>query len=426
MDLFTPVSVLILLISGIYFTYHTGFFQFRTKVIYHNTVGYLIKKRELSGFKAMSLALGSTIGIGNIIGVTAAIIIGGPGAVLWMLITGFLGMILKFVEVNLCVTESILSKRKNGGPMYLLSKCRSNILKKLGVIFALVCILASIFAGNLMQSKSIYRFMDIGFDVGFIPVTVILLPMFAIILSGNDRLYQNISSVLVPLMALLYVLSMLIILLQNSNQLSLAISLIFKSAFGFKEMGGGFSGAVISLAIRQGVMKGLFTHEAGMGSSPIAHCSADNKDPLKQGCWGIIEVFVDTVVVCMLTALTVISSPLYLFGTFTDPFQLICGIYKSAFGGFGLKSLSISVVCFAFASIIGWSYYGIKSLEFLTEKAFYKKIYISVFLFCIPLSCFLDESFVWIMTDLFNSMMLFPNVIAMFAYRNSIMIKTAT
>ncbi|MBO5911998.1 MAG: sodium:alanine symporter family protein [Clostridia bacterium] len=426
MDFFTPVSVLVLLISGIYFSFYTKLFQFRTKVICRNTVGYLIKKRELSGFKAMSLALGSTIGIGNIIGVTAAIIIGGPGAVLWMLFTGFLGMILKFVEVNLCVTESIFSKRKNGGPMYLLSNCKSIFLKKLGILFAVICVLASIFAGNLMQSKSIYRFMDIGFDVGFVPVTVILLPMFAIILSGNDKLYQNLSSILVPLMALLYVISMFIILLQNSNYLSLAITLIFKSAFGFKEIGGGFSGAVISLAIKQGVMKGLFTHEAGMGSSPIAHCSSDNKDPLRQGCWGIIEVFIDTVVVCMLTALAVISSPLYLSDAFTDPFQLICGIYKSAFGSFGLKSLSISVVCFAFASIIGWSYYGIKSLDFLTEKSFCKKIYISVFIFCIPLSCFLDESFVWFMTDLFNSMMLLPNITTMFIFRKSLVIKTAT
>ncbi len=426
MKIITAASVFILLISGIYFSCYTKFFQFKAKVIYSNTIGNLISKKDLSGFKAMSLALGSTIGIGNIIGVAAAIVFGGPGAVFWMLITGFVGMIIKFVEVNLCVTESVRSQRKNGGPMYLLYNSNYFFLKILGILFAIVCLLASIFAGNLMQSKSIYRFMDIGFDVDFVPITLLLIPLFAIILSGKDKLYQNVSSVLVPVMAIGYVISLLIIIFQNFEFLPMAVKLIFKSAFGFKQIGGGFSGALISLAIRHGAMKGLFTHEAGMGSSPIAHCSADNKEPFSQGCWGIVEVFIDTVVVCMLTALAVISSPIYMSGTYSDPFQLICGIYKNAFGEFGIKSLSISAVCFAFASIIGWSFYGIKSLEFLSQKSIWKAVYIIIFIICIPLSCFLQVSFVWSMTDLFNSMMLFPNIIALFIFRKHLIVKTVT
>ena len=426
MKIITNISALILISSGIYFTYYTKFFQFKTKVIYRKTIKDLIVNRELSGFKAMSLALGSTIGTGNIIGVAAAIVFGGPGSVFWMLLTGFVGMILKFVEVYLCVTESVVSKRTSGGPMYLLNNCNRKFLKSFGKFFAFVCVLASFFAGNLIQSKSIYRFMDIGFDVGFAPITLILIPIFAVILSGKDKLYQNISSVLVPLMSLIYVISLFVIIIQNIKQIPLAFFLIFKSSLGIKEVGGGFSGALISLAIRHGAMKGLFTNEAGMGSSPIAHCSAKNKDAFTQGCWGIVEVFVDTVVVCMLTALAVISSPLYLSGAFFDPFQLICGIYKTAFGGFGLKSLSISTVCFAVASIIGWSFYGIKSLEFLSHNSLYKKLYIIIFIFCIPLSCYFNEAYVWVLTDLFNSMMLFPNITALFVFRKKLTLKTVT
>ena len=357
----------------------------------------------------MSIALGSTIGIGNIIGVAAAIIIGGPGAVFWMLMTGFAGMIIKFVEVYICVQEAKTANRPSGGPMYVFKNKCNGILKYFGSVFAAVTVHASFFAGNLMQSKAIYRFAELGFNIDFVPITLFLLPLLFIILIGKDRVYQNFSAVFVPLMSLFYIVAVLIIIACNYQHTPKAILSIFTSAFGFRQAAGGFSGAVLSSALRTGVMKGLFTHEAGMGSSPIAHASTKDADPFCQGCWGIIEVFIDTVVVCMLTAVAVLSSPVYFNSQTEDPFALISQIFESVFGSFGIKALSLSSCCFAFASIVGWSFYGIKALEFFTKKSFSKKIYTVIFLSVVPLSIVFSEDLVWILTDLFNSMMLIPN-----------------
>ena len=410
MGVISIFSALLLFVLGGYLTVKSKFFQFRRlKLVFKVTFGRLIKSKDLLGFKAMSIALGSTIGIGNIIGVASAIIIGGAGAVFWLLVTGFLGMIIKYSEIHICVKEAGEAGRSFGGPMYVFKNKAKSRFKFLGTVFAFVCVLASFFAGNLMQSRSIYRFAEIGFDLKFLPITVFILPLLLIILLGKDKLYQNLSAIFVPIMALFYIGSALLIILDNLIYVPNALMSIFSGAFGIKQISGGISGAVISKAIRTGVMKGLFTHEAGMGSSPIAHASAENADPFCQGCWGIIEVFIDTVVVCMVTALAVLSSPAYLRGTFSDPFLLICEIFKSTFGSFGMKALSLSACCFAFASIIGWSFYGIKSLEFLTNNKSIRKLYIIIFLLLVPLSKALNESFVWALTDLFNSSMLIPN-----------------
>lgn len=357
----------------------------------------------------MSIALGSTIGIGNIIGVAAAIIVGGPGAVFWMLMTGFAGMIIKFTEVYICVDEAKSANRASGGPMYVFKNKATGIFKNLGTVFATVTVLASFFAGNLMQSKAIYRFAELGFSIDFLPITLFLLPILFIILIGKDRLYQNFSAVFVPLMSVFYIIAVLIIIVCNYQNIPKAILSIFTSALGFRQAAGGFSGAVLSGALRTGVMKGLFTHEAGMGSSPIAHSSTKDADPFCQGCWGIIEVFIDTVVVCMLTAVAVLSSPVYFNFQANDPFTLISQIFQSVFGTLGIKALSLSSCCFAFASIVGWSFYGIKALEFFTKSSLSKKVYVVIFLSVVPLSMVFSEDFVWILTDLFNSMMLIPN-----------------
>lgn len=410
MGIVSAFCAVLLLSVGVYLTLKSGFFQFlRWRLIFRVTFKKLFKSRNLAGFKAMSIALGSTIGIGNIIGVAAAVIIGGPGAVFWMLMTGFAGMMIKFAEVYICVDEAKTAKRASGGPMYVFKNRCSGIYKKFGNVFAAVTVLASFFAGNLMQSRSVYRFTEIGFDIDFLPVTLLIVPLLFVILIGKDRMYQNLSAVFVPLMSLFYIVSVLIIIFVNIENVPGAVLSVFQSAFGLKQAAGGFSGAVLSSALRTGVMKGLFTHEAGMGSSPIAHASTKDADPFCQGCWGIIEVFIDTVVVCMLTAVAVLSSPIYLNSNISDPFTLITEIFSSVFGTFGIKALSISSCCFAFASIIGWSFYGLKALEFLSQKPVHKKIYVVIFLLTVPLSVLFDEGIIWILTDIFNSAMLIPN-----------------
>lgn len=403
-------SAFILLANGVLLAFKSGFFQFKhLDIVFKVTFKKLIKSKDLKGFKAMALALGSTIGIGNIVGVTSAVIIGGPGAVFWMLLSGFTGMIIKYSETYISVKDAIQSNRTSGGPMYVFKNQLKGVSKNLGSVFAIVCVFASFFAGNIIQSKSIYRFAEIGFNINPILITLVVVPLLIIIILGKDRIYQNFSAIFVPLMSLFYISALLFIIFVNHRNIPNAVFSILCGAFGIKPAVGGFSGVVLSGALRVGIMKGLFTHEAGMGSSPIAHSSAENPDPFIQGCWGIIEVFIDTVVVCMLTALAVLTSPIYLSGNINDPFSLICGIFENSFGTVGIKLLCVSACCFAFASIIGWSFYGIKALEFLNNKTILRKIYIIIFVIFVPLSLKFNDAVAWELTDIFNSSMLIIN-----------------
>lgn len=410
---------LLLLVCGIYLSVEGRFFQiFKFKDILSVTFGKLFKTRDFEGFKAMSVALGSTIGIGNIVGVTAAICIGGPGAVFWMLVTGILGMMTKFTEIYICAEEAKRNGQNVGGPMYALrSKCKG-VLKKSGTVFAVSTLAASFLSGNVSQASSIFEFSRLGFGLKPGIVILIILPLLLTVVSGKDKLYKNFSAVFVPLMALFYVLAVVLIILKNTANLPLALSLVFCDAFGIAEIAGGISGSILALTVKEGIMKGLFTNEAGMGSSPIAHCSAKELDPYTQGCWGIVEVFVDTVLVCMLTALAVLSSPIYLSDAISDPFLLITKVFQDSFGDFGIKALSLSAICFAFASVVGWSFYGIKALEFLTDKKHFKLLYIFVFVSFVPVSAYFNGDFVWVLTDLSNSVMLIPNVILLLFFGN--------
>ena len=403
-------SALLLLTNGVILTVKSGFFQFKhLDIVFKVTLKKLVKGKDFKGFKAMALALGSTIGIGNIVGVTSAVTIGGAGAVFWMLLSGFAGMIIKFSETYISAKDAIDFKRNSGGPMYVFKARLKGIFKHSGTLFAVVCVCTSFFAGNIIQSKSIYRFAEIGFNVKPILITLLVVPLLVVIILGKDRIYQNFSAIFVPLMSLFYISAMLLIIFANYKNIPNAVFSVLCGAFGIKPALGGFSGALISKALRIGVMKGLFTHEAGMGSSPIAHSSAETLDPFIQGCWGIVEVFIDTIVVCMLTALAVLISPLYLNGNINDPFWLICGIFENSFGTVGIKLLCTSACCFAFASIIGWSFYGIKALEFLNNKPIIRKIYTLIFVGFVPLSLKINDTTAWMLTDIFNSLMLIPN-----------------
>ncbi len=414
MHLLTYFGALLLILCGVYLSVKFKFFQILgLKNIFSTTVIKIIKTKDFGGFRAMCVALGSTIGVGNIVGVSAAIVLGGPGAVFWMLVSGLLGMIIKYAEVYICVDDALRNNRESGGPMY--------VLKGLwGGFFAIIVLFASIFAGNMIQSKAIFEFTSLGFSLSPEIVSFITIPLLFLIVSGKDKLYQTFSSIFVPITALLYVAATVTLIIKNRENVALALKLIFSSAFGFMEIGAGFSGAIISSAIRQGVMKGLFTHEAGMGSAPIAHSSATKKQPHIQGNWGMIEVFIDTVLVCMLTAIAIISSPCYINGGFLDPFKLVCSVFLDVFQKAGLKALSAFAYMFAFAAMVGWSFYGIKALEYFNLGWKAKKVYALIFSLFLPVSLVLPDAFIWNLTDVFNTAMLLPNVIMIFYFANSI------
>ena len=419
MSFLTFYCAVLLTLCGVLFTVKSGFYVFkRPGDIVKCTVGKLVKERNPDGFKAMSIALGSTIGIGNIVGVASAICVGGPGAVFWMLLFAFIGMMTKYAEIYISVKDANDNNRQCGGPMYVMESMFRGSFKRLGALFAAACCVGSFFSGNILQSKSVYEFARLGFGLGFLPVTLITVPLLGIIIFGKDKLYQNFSAVFVPLMSVFYIIATIGIIIANINNVPSALLSVITSAFGFKGIAGGFCGSVLAVALRTGVMRGLFTNEAGLGSAPIAHCSAKVTDPHSQGCWGIVEVFVDTVVVCMLTALAVLSSDIYRLGLSTEPFTLVCRIFEDTFGSAGLKVLCISAYCFAFASIVGWSFYGIKSLQYLSDSAAARKVYIIVFLAFVPLSNILSGDIIWLLTDLFNSTMLIPNA-SMLLYAGS-------
>ncbi len=404
-------SSLLLCVCGVYLTVKSGFFQFKTRKVFSATIGKLIKEKDIEGFKAMSVALGSTIGIGNIVGVTAAICIGGAGAVFWMLVTGLIGMMTKFAEIRVCTEDKIKNGRKSGGPMYVFQSKFGRVGRFFGILFALFTVLASLLAGNVSQSKSIYEFADLGFSLSIVPVSLAVVPLVLVIISGKDRVYKNFSAVFVPLMSCLYVAAIVVTLILNRHNILPAVVSIFKSAFGIGEVAGGITGVSLAVTVKTGLMKGLFTNEAGMGSSPIAHCSSNKSNSYEQGCWGIVEVFIDTVLVCMLTALAVLSSPTYTEGKYFEPFSLICRVFAEPFGVFGIKALSLSAVCFAFASIIGWSFYGLKALEYLSQNRMLKAVYIALFIVLIPVSSALESETMWVLTDVFNSCMLILNTV---------------
>lgn len=410
MGILTGFCALLLIVNGVYLSAGSGFFQIkRLGLVFKVTVGGLIKSRNTDGFKAMAVALGGTIGVGNIIGVAAAITVGGAGAVFWMLITGFMGMIIKFAEIYICVDEAKISRRDCGGPMYVLKNRCGRFGRPVGVLFALSCVAASLSSGNFLQAKAFYRFADIGFGMSFGVVTAVLPTLVFVIISGHDRLFQNFSAVLVPLMSSVYTVTAVIMIIKNRDRVPSALLSVFSEGIGIRQVLGGTVGTGLSVSLKTGVMKGLFTNEAGMGSSPIAHSGARNADPFTQGCWGVVEVFVDTVVVCMLTAVAVLSSAEYCNGVTDDPFSLICEMFKSSFGGFGIKLLSFSVCCFALAAAVGWSYYGLKALSYLSKSPFLNKLYCLCFVVMIPFSAVLSDGAAWLATDLFNFAMLIPN-----------------
>lgn len=407
----TVFSAILLIVGGVYLTFESGFFQLRAPLtVVKATFGAIVRKRDLSGFKAMAVALGGTIGVGNIIGVAAAVTVGGAGAVFWMLVSGILGMIIKYAEINICVSEAKKSKRNCGGPMYVMRTQNKGCFKYIGVVFAVACIVASLTAGNFIQSRAIYGFLNFGFGLEPTLISFVLIPVILLIISGHDRAFQNFSAVLVPLMSVFYIGAILFILFRNREYLYETVLSVLSEGLGIKQFAGGAVGSAVSYSLRTGLMKGLFTNEAGMGSSPIAHSGAENADPFVQGCWGIVEVFFDTVVVCMLTAVAVLSSAPYRAKDFGDPFSLTVKVFESAFGSVGIKLLTVSIFCFALAAMVGWTYYGLKCLEFLNASATAKAVYRVLFVVLVPLSTLLDEDLVWSITDALNSAMLIPNL----------------
>ena len=401
-------------------------------------------KKNISQFQALCAALAATVGTGNIAGVAAAIVTGGPGAVFWMWFAAFFGMMTNFSE-NLL---GIYYRRRNkdgewsGGPMYYLRdglgkrygvKWLAPVSKVLAVLFCCFAILASFGIGNMAQINKIVLNMDAAFfqntTLGTLPGTDVpvihlliglaLLAIGALIIIGGLRRIARFAEIVVPFMAIAYVIGSLVIFGINITKVGAMFTAIFKFAFTPAAFIGGGIGVLIKKTMTQGFKRGVFSNEAGLGSSVLVHSSSNVKEPVKQGMWGIFEVFFDTFVVCTMTAVVVLSTG-FIDLTTGAPVPnangdtLVSVAFGQYFGGFGTAFVAIAMLFFAFTTVLGWSQYGSKAVEYLFG-AKGVKVYKVIFVAMIVSGAVMEGGLAWDLSDTFNGLMMIPNLIGVLA-----------
>ena len=429
-DNILSIAMMVLLIAaGIFLSVKTGFFQFRRfGYVFKNTVGKLFNKNlhkqdkgSVSPFQAVTTALAGTIGTGSIAGVATALVLGGPGAVFWMWISALLGMVTKYSEIVL----AIKFREKNadgafvGGPMYYIKNGLG--IKWLAALFAVFAMIACIGTGNATQSNSISGVLDMNFNIApWITGLVLTVIVGAVIIGGVKRI-ATVNEKLVPVMACFFILASVAALIFSAEKIPGAFALIFKEAFNFKAAFGGAAGYGILSAMRYGVGRGVFSNEAGLGSAPIAHAASSTEDPVKQGLWGVFEVFITTIVICTMSAVVILVSGVYstAFAAGVAPSVSGAALSSAAFdealpyiGGIGI---AISTVFFALSTMLGWAYYGEASVGYLfknhSKKAVlvYRMIYV-VFVF---VGAVAEINTVWLVADCFNALMALPNLIGL-------------
>lgn len=380
---------------------------------------------DITPFQALMTSLAATIGTGNIAGVAGAIAAGGPGAVFWMWVTAFFGGATKFAEALLAIKYRITNEdgQKSGGPMYYIklgmAESYGGNWAWLGWIFAFFGTFAAFGIGNMVQVNSIASSLSTSVGLPTIVTGVVIAVATALVILGGIKSIGKVTEKIVPFMAIIYVLGALVILFKNAGAVPGAFGMIFENAFSAKAVGGGLLGTVI----RYGVARGVFSNEAGLGSAPIAHAASANNDPVRQGIIGSLGSFLDTLVVCSMTALVILVSGLVQIDpasgvmSITDQLSgaaLTTTAFENAFPGFGGFLVSFGLVFFAFSTILGWYYYGSKCLEYIAGvKA--KIVFNTVFILLIVVGAVYKSDFVWNLSDTFNGLMAIPNLIGLVA-----------
>lgn len=434
-----PFMLILLFGTGIFLSFKTRFVQVRKfGYIMKKTIGSLFNKKKskneknLSPFEAMATALAGTVGTGNIAGVSGAILIGGSGAIFWMWISAFFGMCTKYAEIILALKyrEKDASGKFLGGPMYYITNGLGKKARILSVAFSIFGALASFGIGNIAQSSEISGAMKglLGWDNFF--TGFFLAVLVAIVTIGGVKRIGIVSSYLVPFMSVFYILAGIFAILFRINDLPYVFADIFKNAFSFRSAGGGITGYAITSAIRQGVSRGIFSNEAGLGSAPIAHAASCTNEPVEQAMWGIFEVFIDTIVICTITGITVILSGLLNSPSNTTNFLSMGEFTAKAFntilpGEIGGTIIQISILFFAFSTILGWSYYGGSCFAFLTnDNKFLIFLYKVVFILLCIVGATGSGTLMWNISDTLNGLMAIPNLIALILLSQDISYET--
>lgn len=401
--------------TGIYISIRLGGIQFRKLAFaLRNTLGKVFDQAEeadgdISPFSALATALAATVGTGNIVGVSLAIIMGGPGAIFWMWVAAIFGMATKFAEVTLALAYR--EKRGGsfvGGPMYYIEKGLKN--KNLAKLFALFASVAVFGIGNSTQSNAIAGVLRDSFGVNTIITGLVLSGLAAIVVVGGLATISKVTEKLVPFMSFFYIVGSVWIIVLNRANLIPAIESIFVGAFAPMSVAGGVAGISIKQVMSAGVARGVFTNEAGLGSSPMAHASASTDHPIRQGLWGMTEVFVDTMVICSLTALVILTTGVDR-SVGVDARTLVANAFSST-SSIGGLILSLGISLFAFSTILGWAYYGELAISYLLGdriKKYYRILYV-IFVF---VGANMDLGLAWTVSNILNGLMALPNLYAL-------------
>ncbi len=426
------VGVLMTVLTKVFQVTHFGHWMKKTigAVFKDKHVTTHTSDKSISQFQSLCTALAATVGTGNIVGVAGAILMGGPGAVFWMWVMAFLGMMTNYSENVL----GIYYRRKNsagewsGGAMYYLrdglgsKKGCKGIGKVLAGLFAFFCLFASFGIGNMTQVNAISGNMMNVFGVPTWVTGVVIMVLVGLVVVGGLKRIASVTEKIVPFMVILYMIGTITIFFLHIDQFVPVFKAIFKGAFGMQAAAGGVVGYGIKLAIEWGMKRGVFSNEAGLGSSVMVHSNSNVKEPVKQGMWGIFEVFADTIIVCTLTAFAVLSSGLIDLqtGQLMDAFSnltkndLVATVFQQKFGVIGSGFIAVSIMLFAFSTVLGWSHYGTKACEYMLGEK-WTIIYRVLFVAAVFGGAVMGDNLAWDLADTFNGLMMIPNLIGVIA-----------
>ena len=379
---------------------------------------------DVSSFKALCVALAATVGTGNIVGVATAVKVGGPGAIFWMWVAAFFGMATKYSEGLLAVKFRSIDEKGEiaGGPMFYIRNGMGEKWKPLATFFALACIGVAYFGiGTFPQVNAIVDSMQISFGFPKIATDVILTVFIAAITLGGLQSIAKVASGIVPFMALTYVAISLGLIILNLDQVPAAIAMIISDAFTGAAAAGGFAGSTVMMAMQNGVARGVFSNESGLGSAPIAAAAAKTKWPAEQGLISMTGTFIDTIIICSMTGLALVLTGVWQ-GDAAGA-AMTSAAFASAYGFFGSQLLTIALVLFAFTTILGWNYYGERACIYLFGN---KGVlpYRLIFIALIASGAFLKLEAIWILADIVNGLMAIPNLIALIALSGVIVAET--
>ncbi|MBC2850258.1 sodium:alanine symporter family protein [Cetobacterium sp. 8H] len=415
--------IILLMGTGIYFTLKLNFIQIRKfkEGVKHvtgsiNLNGKAADKNGMSSFQALATAVAAQVGTGNLAGAATAIASGGPGAIFWMWASAFFGMATVYVEAILGqVFKTRIDGQVTGGPAYYIEHSLKNkkVSKCLAYFFAIACITALGLMGNAVQANSISAAFGKAFGVSPAIVGVIVSILAGIVFFGGIKRIASVTEKIVPLMAGLYIVACIVIIVINYKEIIPAITSIFYSAFNSQAAFGGAIGITVKQAVRYGVARGLFSNEAGMGSTPHAHAVAKVKHPGEQGIVAIITVFIDTFVVLTGTALVILTSKISL--TSGVGIVLTQGAFSNTLGIFGDGFIAVCLFFFAFSTIIGWYFFGEANIRYIFRDKKAINIYRAIVMIMIVVGSMMKVELVWELADMFNGMMVIPNLIALLA-----------